>query len=142
MPLGKRVIVIGGTIMGCELAEFLIKRGRKVTIVHTEDELGKGMTKDDFLRFLPWLDKKGASSYTGVKYEEITGKGLVITTKDGNRMTLEADTMVVALPLLPNTGLAKSLEGKAPETYVIGDCQEPRLMPDAVADGARIGHSM
>ena len=142
MPLGKRVIVIGGTIMGCELAEFLIKRGRKVTIVHTEDELGKGMTKDDFLRFLPWLDKKGASSYTGVKYEEITGKGLVITTKDGNRMTLEADTIVVALPLLPNTGLAKSLEGKAPETYVIGDCQEPRLMPDAVADGARIGHSM
>ena len=33
MPLGKRVVIIGGGIQGCELAEFLVKRGRKVTIV-------------------------------------------------------------------------------------------------------------
>ena len=82
MPIGKRVIVIGGTITGCELAEFLIKRRRKVTIVHTDEDLGEGMTKDDLLRFLPWLDKKGATSFTGVKYEEITDKGLTITTKE------------------------------------------------------------
>ncbi len=142
MPIGKRVTVIGGTIMGCELAEFLIKRGRKVTIVHTEDELGAGMTKDDFLRFVPWLEKKGAASYTGVKYEEINDSGLVITTGEGKKTTLEADTIVVVLPFLPNTDVSKTLEGKVPETYIIGDCQEPRLMPDAVADGARIGRTI
>lgn len=141
MPVGKKVIVIGGTIMGCELAEFLVKRDRKVTLVHTEEELGKGMTKDDFLRFLPWLDKKGAASYTGVKYEVITDKGLVITTKEG-QTTIEADTIIVVLPLLPNTDASKTLHGKIPETYIVGDCQEPRLMPDAVADGARIGHTI
>lgn len=141
MPIGKRVTVIGGTIMGCELAEFLVKRGRKVTIVHADKELGVGMTRDDFLRFVPWLEKKGVASYTGVKYEEITDKGLVITTKEG-QTTLEADTIIVVLPLLPNTEVSKTLEGKVPETYIIGDCQEPRLMPDAVADGARIGHKI
>ena len=141
MPIGKRVTVIGGTIMGCELAEFLVKRGRKVTVVHTEEELGAGMTRDDFLRFVPWLEKKGVKSYTGVKYEEITDKGLVITTKEG-QTTIEADTIVVVLPLLPNTVVSKTLEGKVAETYTIGDCQEPRLMPDAVADGARIGHTI
>jgi len=142
MPIGKRVIVVGGAIMGCELAEFLIKRGRKVTILHTDKELGEGMTKDDFLRFLPWLDKKGVASYTGVKYEEITDKGLVIKTKDGKKTTLEADTIVVALPLLPNTEVSKAFEGKASETYLIGDSREPQLMPQAVADGARIGHKI
>jgi 2,4-dienoyl-CoA reductase (NADPH2) len=142
MPIGKRVIVIGGTIMGCELAEFLIKRRRKVTIVHTDEELGGGMVKDDLLRFLPWLDKKGASSFTGVKYEEISDKGLTITVREGQKKTLEADTIVVALPLLPNTDVVKSLEKKVPEIFAIGDCHEPRLMVEAIADGARLGHKI
>lgn len=142
MPIGKRVVVVGGTIMGCELAEFLIKRGREVTVVHADKELGAGMTKDDFLRFLPWLDKKGARSYTRVRYEEITAEGLVITTKEGQEVTLEADTFVVALPLLPNTALARSLEGEVSVTHTIGDCHEPQLMPQAIADGARIGHKI
>ena len=42
MPLGKKVVIIGGGIQGCELAEFLIKRGRKVTIVDSADALEKG----------------------------------------------------------------------------------------------------
>jgi len=142
MPVGKKVIVIGGTIMGCELAEFLVKRGRKVTIVHVDKELGEGMTKDDFLRFVPWLEKKGAVAYTGVKYEEVNDKGLVITTKGKKKITLEADTIIIALPLLPNTDAAKRFEGKVAKTYVIGDCREPQLMPEAVADGARIGHQI
>ena len=33
--IGKNVVVIGGALQGCELAEFLAKRGRKVTIVET-----------------------------------------------------------------------------------------------------------
>ena len=32
MPMGKNVVVIGGAIQGCELAEFLAKRGRKVSL--------------------------------------------------------------------------------------------------------------
>jgi 2,4-dienoyl-CoA reductase (NADPH2) len=139
MPLGKRVVVVGGTIIGCELTEFLTKRHREVTIVHTDKALGEGITIEDQMRFFPWLDKKGIKRYTEVKYEEITDKGLVITTKEGDKKTLEADTIIVALPLLPNTGILKSLEGKAPETYTAGSCLEPGLIVNAIADGARIG---
>ena len=139
MPIGKRVIVIGGTIIGCELAEFLTKRRRKVTVVHRDDELGAGMIKDDLLRLIPWLEKKGATIFTGATYHEITAQGLVITTREGKKTALEADTIVVALPLLPDTNTTKSLEGKARETYTIGDSREPQMMPQAVADGARIG---
>jgi pyruvate/2-oxoglutarate dehydrogenase complex dihydrolipoamide dehydrogenase (E3) component len=133
------VIVIGSTIIGCELAEFLTKRRRKVTIVHMDDELGAGMIKDDRLRLIPWLEKKGTTIFTGATYHEITEQGLVITTREGKKKTLEADTIVVALPLLPDTNTTKSLEGKARETYTIGDSREPQMMPQAVADGARIG---
>ena len=37
------MVIIGGGKQGCELAEFLVKRGRKVTIVDTADVLGYGI---------------------------------------------------------------------------------------------------
>jgi 2,4-dienoyl-CoA reductase (NADPH2) len=142
MPIGKRVVIVGGAIHGCETAEFLIKRGRKVTIVHNGKSLGDGIPIEDQMRFFPWLDKKGIARYTEAKYEEVTEKGLVITTKEGEKKALEADTIVVTLPYLPNNDIVKSLEGKAPEIYVIGSCGEPGLIVNAIADGAKIGHKI
>jgi len=142
MPIGKRVVVIGGAIQGCELAEFLIKRGRQVTIVHDGKTLGEGIPVEDLMRFLPWLDKKCIVRYTEARYEEITDKGLVIITKEGEKKTLEADTFIVTLPFLPNTDVIKTFEGKAPEIYTIGSCGEPGLIVNAIADGARIGHKI
>jgi 2,4-dienoyl-CoA reductase (NADPH2) len=88
------------------------------------------------------LDQKGVAMLPGVKYEEITDKGLTITTKEGKRQTLEADTIVTALPLLPNTELLKEVDGLVPEVYAIGDCREPHLIVDAIADGSRIARAI
>jgi 2,4-dienoyl-CoA reductase (NADPH2) len=142
MPIGKRVVIIGGAIQGCELAEFLIKRGRQVTIVHDGKTLGEGIPVEDLMRFLPWLDKKGIVRYIEARYEEITEKGLVITTREGEKKTLEADTIIITLPFLPNTDVIKTFEGKAPEIYTIGSCGEPGLIVNAIADGARVGHNV
>jgi len=140
MPIGKRVVIVGGAIHGCETAEFLIKRGRQVTIVHDGKALGEGIPVEDQMRFFPWLDKKGIVRYTEARCEEVTEKGLVITTKEGEKKILEADTVLVTLPYRPNTDIAKSLARKAPEIYVIGSCGEPGLIVNAIADGAKIGH--
>jgi 2,4-dienoyl-CoA reductase (NADPH2) len=142
MPLGKRVVIIGGTIHGCELAEFLVKRGRRVTIVDAAEELGEDLVENTRTRLLWWFRKKGATLLTGVKCEAITAKGLTITNEAGQRQTIEADTIIPALPLAPNTGLLNSLEGKVPEIYAIGDGREPRLIIDAIADGSSIAHTI
>jgi 2,4-dienoyl-CoA reductase (NADPH2) len=138
MPIGRRVVVIGGALQGCELAEFLVKRGRKVTIVDTAEQLGEGMISDDPDRLFKWLNQKGATMMAGVKYEEITDEGLVITTKDGERKTLKADTIITALPLRPGADAFKNLKVKVAEIYQVGDCREPAFMPEAIADGSRI----
>jgi 2,4-dienoyl-CoA reductase (NADPH2) len=142
MPIGKRAVVIGGTIHACELAEFLIKRGRQVTIVHSGETVGEGMTGDDKFQFLRWVAAKGVAMMTGVTFEEITHKGLIISTAEGKKQTVEADTVVIALPLLPDTELFQNLAGKAPEIYTIGDCREPNQITDAIADGARLAHTL
>ena len=143
LPVGKRVVIMGGNIQGCQTAEFLVRRGRKVTIVDTAQEIGDGLL-GVFVKphLLDWLDRKGVTIMAGVKYEGITDKGLTITNKEGKRQTIEADTIVTAMPLLPNTELLKSLEGSVPEFYAIGDCKEPKLIVDAIADGSRIARAI
>jgi 2,4-dienoyl-CoA reductase (NADPH2) len=141
MPIGKRVAVIGGTIHGCELAEFLIKRGRKVTIIHSGTEIGEGMTGDDQFQFMRWIAGKDATIITGAAIDKITDTGLVITTAE-KEQTITVDTVAFALPLQPNAKLQKEFEGKLTEIYAIGDCNEPHLIADAIAGGSRIAHSI
>jgi 2,4-dienoyl-CoA reductase (NADPH2) len=135
LPIGKRVIVIGGGLHGCETAEFLVKRGRKVTIVEQSEAIGEGMLDFRLGLLLDWFPRKGVTIVTGVKDMEITDEGLVITTKDGKKQTMEANSIIPTAPLKPNDELAKSLKGKVPEIYTIGDCGEPRMIVNAIADG-------
>jgi 2,4-dienoyl-CoA reductase (NADPH2) len=142
LPIGKRVVVIGSGVHGCETAEFLIKRGREVTIVDTAEVFGEGMIDFRLGLFLDWLGRKGVTTISGVESLEITDEGLVITTKDGEERILQADSIIPTSPLKPDTTLFESLQGKAPEVYAIGDCQEPRMIVDAIADGWRIGNAV
>jgi 2,4-dienoyl-CoA reductase (NADPH2) len=138
MPIGKSVIIIGGAIQGCELAEFLAKRGRKVTVVETKPTIGEGMVDALLSNLLKWFEKNGVTLISGVKeYVEITGKGLTIISGDGKKHPLEADSIVTALPLTPNNELLNGLKSKVKEVYAIGDCREPLLIADAIGAGLR-----
>jgi 2,4-dienoyl-CoA reductase (NADPH2) len=137
LPVGRRVVIIGGAIQGCELAEFLVKRGRQVTIVeeNAAEKFGEGLGAIKQFYLINWLRKKGVAMMAEVKYEEVAERGLVVATREGKRLVLEADTIVSATALSPDTGLFEALRGKAPEVYAVGDCREPRLIIDAISDG-------
>ena len=141
MPIGKNVVVMGGTIHGCELAEFIIKRGRKVTIVHNGTEIGEGMTGDDKFQFMRWIAGKNIPVITGAVIEKITDTGLIIIN-GGKEQPIKADTIAFALPLQSNHALQQQLDEKLTEIYAIGDCNEPHLIADAIAGGSKIGHSI
>jgi 2,4-dienoyl-CoA reductase (NADPH2) len=142
LPIGKEVVIIGSGLHGCEIAEFLIKRGRKVTIVDTAETVGEGMLDFRLGLFLDWYNKRGGAMVTGVQDMRITEEGLVITTKDGEKQVLPADSIIPTSPLKPSNELLRSLEGKAPEIYAIGDCREPRMIVDAIADGWKIANEI
>ncbi|HJX03714.1 MAG TPA: FAD-dependent oxidoreductase, partial [Dehalococcoidia bacterium] len=125
MPAGKRVVVMGGNIHGCQVAEFMLKRGRQVTIVETGDTIGEELVVAVVKPLLlGWLREKGVQMLTGVKYESINQQGLVITDAEGKHRTIAADTIITALPMLPNTVLMQKLQGLAKEIYSIGDSRE------------------
>ncbi len=143
LPVGKKVLVMGGRGQRAAVAEFLVKRGRQVTIIDIEESLeDPTWAKVRTIRLFRWLAKKGVTMMTEVRYDEITDKGISIITKDGKRQTLEVDTIVPVLPLAPNTRLFESLKGKVPEVYCVGDCREPHARLEAVGDGYRVAREI
>jgi 2,4-dienoyl-CoA reductase (NADPH2) len=133
MPIGKNVVVIGGALQGCELAEFLMKRGRHVTIVDKADVLGDGLVMAMKEQLFAWFEEKQVPMISGVKeYVEINRKGLVIVNREGLRQTLEADTIIPAYPLMPNRMLQKELAALVAEVYPVGDCADPKIIADAI----------
>jgi len=144
MPVGKSAAVVGGTLHGAEVTEFVAKRKRKLGLVHNgpKSELGKGMTVDDLTNLWPWLAKKDVPIYSDVKYDSVTDKGLTITTKDGKTETFNVDSILTTQELAPNLDLLNSLKGTAPEIYNIGSSREPGLIVDAVREGAKLGYAI
>jgi pyruvate/2-oxoglutarate dehydrogenase complex dihydrolipoamide dehydrogenase (E3) component len=135
-------VIIGGGIQGCELAEFLVKRGREVTIVDSADELGEGMIRHLKQQLFWWFQKKGVVMMAGVKLIAVTDKGLTVLNKLGYKQIIEADSIVPAIPMKPNNALLKSMEGKVGTIYSIGDCREPHLIVDAIADAFRTARAI
>jgi 2,4-dienoyl-CoA reductase (NADPH2) len=93
-------------------------------------------------RLLNSLLERGVTTLTEAKCREITADGLVITTKEGRRQTIEADTVVFAEGIEPNPGLFQAIEGKLSPVYLAGDCQRIGLIKGAIADGARTALSI
>jgi 2,4-dienoyl-CoA reductase-like NADH-dependent reductase (Old Yellow Enzyme family)/thioredoxin reductase len=138
VEVGKRVVVMGGESVGCETAEFLAEKGKTVTVTRRGPEMA--LKVETVLRpfFLGRLREKGVTLLTGIRYTEITPEGLVVTTKDGQRRVIEADTIVLAAGSTPDKALYEEIKGRVPEVYLAGDCLEPRKIREAIGDGCRI----
>jgi 2,4-dienoyl-CoA reductase (NADPH2) len=127
--IGKNIVIIGGTIEGSGLAEFLVERCKDVTLMDEGNIWG-----DEPLLRSPSMRK--VRTMPGIRYREITDKGLIITTREGRIQTIEADTIVTAASPRPDTGLLKAFEGRVPEIYLIGkDEKEPGSIMNAVGNG-------
>jgi 2,4-dienoyl-CoA reductase (NADPH2) len=144
MPVGKTVVVMGGTLHGCELAEYLTKRNRKVVMVHNgpEEELGDRMTIDDLDNLWPWLKQNHVPVWAGVEYQKITSKGLEVSLKDKRKYVMKGRNIITTQDWGPNTSVAEQFKGLVAETHIIGSCKEPGLIVDAMRDGAKVGYAV
>jgi len=142
MPVGKEVVIMGAAIQGCQLGEFLTKRGRKVTIVDMGTGLGDGLYPEKKTRLFHWFNKKGVTLLTDVKVIEVNKQGVLIETKEGERRLLKADAVIPAMPFVPNNKLAEQLKKKVSEVYSIGDGEKPGLIPDSTFAGWETGNKI
>ena len=89
--------------------------------------------------FVQRLKDNGVKAFTGIKRREITDKGMKIIDREGKRVSLEADDIVIAAGSLADKSLFESLKNKVPEIYEAGDCVEARRLQEAISEGAEVG---
>ena len=131
------VVIIGGGLVGCETALWLAEQGRKVTVVARHDTLREMF----WINRLDIYEKLDAADAVIMRYTnviEITDDGVIVADKQGDKKTLDAETIVLAVRLEPDRGLLDALEGTVPEIYAIGDCVDSRLVSDAINEGYRL----
>jgi 2,4-dienoyl-CoA reductase-like NADH-dependent reductase (Old Yellow Enzyme family)/thioredoxin reductase len=136
--VGERVVIIGGGLVGCELAEYLTENGKKVTVTNILNEMGQGMGPGLRGPLLERLVKMGVELLVSVTYDHFGRDGVVLVTKEGIRRTITADTIVLSAGLKPCQQVYEEIKGKVPDIKLIGDCMEARSIRDAIADGYRV----
>jgi len=136
---GDTVAVIGGGMIGCETAGFLVSKGKKVAIIETMDKLARDMMPMIRRPLLDHIAEKGVTSFTGVTVEEVTDSGVIITDKSGAIKKIDAESVVLAVGAKSNRVLMKMLGSTVFKVHVVGDCLEPRGIREAVKEGFAIG---
>jgi len=141
-PVGVEVVIIGGGLVGCEVADELSERGKKVTIVEVLPEIPKGKAIQVMTRLLKRLENKKVVILTNTQCREITQTGIIYADQEGRRQNLTADSVVLAAGAKPNRDLYVSISGLIPQTYLVGDCVEPGRIMEAVSDGFQIARDL
>ncbi|MFQ5861748.1 MAG: FAD-dependent oxidoreductase [Candidatus Brocadiales bacterium] len=135
--LGQNVAIVGGGPEGCELGDFLLARGKKVTIIEMRRILGIGLVAHPRFHISERLKNGGATILTSAKVVEIGPKFLVINRRrEGNKKLEGFDNIIMASLHKPNNDLVEPLNGIVRELYVVGDAREGRTALEAVAEGA------
>ena len=122
---GQRVVILGGGLVGTELAIYLAGMGREVQIIEMAPTLGDGGNMLQGLAIRLDLARKNVKVELSVTAREINEKGLIGEGAEG--MTLyEADTIIYAAGQMPLREEADALRYTAPEFHQIGDCLTPK----------------
>ena len=141
MPVGKRVAVVGGGLVGVELAEFLAERGRQVSVIEESEKFGVELAVVRRWRVLYDLQQLGVLMINNTRVTGISGKRLRLESTDGE-VDIEADTVILASGAQSNRGLADQLQQRGVETHIAGDCDGVGYIHGAMHDGHRIGRSL
>ncbi len=138
MPIGNRVVIIGGELVGLELAEFLHERGREVTIIDTEEKFGRGLSVARRSVMLDEMPDAGIILYPDCSEIRIDKQAVYFTNESGHSVTSPADTVIIAKGAEHNTSLYEELTAASLKTHMVGDCKGVGYIVGAIRDAADI----
>ena len=136
MPLSKDIIIIGGDLVGLELAEFLVERGRKVKVLEPTGSLGPNLSIVRRSRVVHLLKEHGVDLLTNVDIKEIRGQEVFVHHEDMDK-TFKMDQAIIALGANPNLSLSRMLSKINIPHTTIGDCASIGYIHGAIGDARK-----
>lgn len=93
---GRKIVIIGGGVIGVEFATFFSAIGKEVIVIEAMDKILPMFSKEITIQLSSTMKKDGISILCGAKVVEI-GKDFVKVDKNGVLEKIECDTTVVAI---------------------------------------------
>jgi len=131
MPLADQVVIIGGGLVGLELAEYLVERGRNVTVIEPGPALGAELAIVRRARVLHMLREHHVDIHKDAPVVAIT-QDSVLCEIDGQKQAIPAKQVIVALGAEGDNRLAAQLTDISATVHRIGDCREVSYIDGAI----------
>ncbi len=136
--LGQRVVIVGGGMVGLELADYLLARGRSVTVLESTDKPGCELSIALRWRIMDPIDERGCLKRKAT-VREITPGEVVWSDAEGNEQRTGADSVIIASEATADSRVADLLKDCGVPLHVAGDCRSVEQIEGAIRDGFRIG---
>jgi 2,4-dienoyl-CoA reductase-like NADH-dependent reductase (Old Yellow Enzyme family)/thioredoxin reductase len=136
--VGGTVVVVGGGMIGCEVARYLASKGKTVAIVEQLREVGSDIGPAMRRHEIESLTQIGVALVTEALAKEITNQGVVVDVNGLSRI-IPGETVVVAAGSKSAHEILDTLGAAKVEVVAIGDCLVPRRIVYAVAQGFNAG---
>lgn len=137
LPIGKNVVVIGGSLVGLELADFLAERGRHVTLLEEGKQLGLPMAMPRRWAAVSHAAGHGVVLHRGAVATEITTDSVHFTVGD-EQHTVPASMVVFAADTRAEAPLADALLAAGVSVEVVGDAGSVGYIDGAIHSAWRI----
>lgn len=141
MPLGKQVVIVGGGLVGLELAEFLLARGRQVTVLEPGTHPGPELPIVRRWRVVEAVTAHGTLKLKA-QVREITRNAVLWQDAKGAEQSTPADSVVLAIGAEADDRVATALAACGVPVHRIGDCAGVNYIEGAMHDGNRVGRSV
>ncbi len=131
LPKNQKVAVIGGGLIGLEVASKLVDGGNEVIIIEMLDEIARGMEIIEKAMTLKKLKEKAAKILLNSKLSEVKGNTLTVESQDGKQKIQGIDKIVIATGM--NSYVPFELSSETP-VYLIGDAKKVGKATEAIRD--------
>lgn len=142
--VGQKVVVVGGGLVGCEMALDYAQAGKEVTVVEALPKILSAGIPSPIPngQMIPDLfEHHHVTVLENHKLSAVRG-GKVILENEGQEKTLDADSIVIAVGFRPAPSMAQELQGCGSVVYEIGDGQQVSTILHAVWDGYEVGNNI
>jgi 2,4-dienoyl-CoA reductase-like NADH-dependent reductase (Old Yellow Enzyme family)/thioredoxin reductase len=141
-PAYNKAVVIGGGPTGLELALHLAEYGCAITVVEMLPRIGKGLEAMTKKMLLQKLKAHHVQIMTETRLAQIEDDGVSVKDKDGMRLFIEAQKVIIAVGTRPDKSLYEKIKSQGYEIHQIGDCLEPRTAKVAIFESAVLGRKI
>ncbi len=121
-PLGEKIVVIGGGLIGCESAVHTGRMGHPTTLIEMQEDVAVDCGRMHRLNLLHQMDVcELLTVKTGYACARIDAQGVWAKEKEGDETLFAADHIILAAGLIPDREQVDALRTLVPETYILGD---------------------